>query len=99
MSLTSCYRLTLATAFLGLATQLTACVSVTTPELDARFGDAVRSAREAQVMNPAAAASKAAAPGLDGRAAVNTIDRYQESFKSPPPTFEILNIGGALSGQ
>jgi len=37
--------------------------------------------------------------GLDAQAAVKAQDRYQDSFKAPPKTFEVINIGGALSGQ
>lgn len=99
MSLTPCYgRLVIAVA-LGLSTQLTACVSTTTPELDAKFGDAVRAAREAQTVNPSASANKDPVQGLDGKSAVNALERYQDSFKAPPKTFEVLNIGGSQSGQ
>lgn len=94
MLLKPCYRLLLTTAVLGLATQLSGCVSTTTPELNARFGDAVRAAREAQTLNPAASANQDPVLGLDGKAAVNALDRYEESFKSPPQTFEVINITG-----
>jgi hypothetical protein len=93
MLLKPCYRLLLTTVALGLATQLTGCVS-TTPELDAKFGDAVRAAREAQTLNPTASANQDPVLGVDGKAAVNAQERYQESFKSPPPTFEIINMTG-----
>ena len=92
------YSLLLTTIALGLAAQLTGCAN-TTPALDAKFGDAVRAAREAQTLNPAASANKDPVLGLDGKAAVNALERYQDSFKSPPKTFEILNIGGAMMGQ
>jgi len=82
------------TLLLGL---LAACTSIT-PNYDAKFGDAVRSARQAQTLNPGA---KDMDPvmGLDAQAAVKAQDRYQDSFKAPPKTFEVINIGGALSGQ
>lgn len=92
-------RLLLSTVALGLATQLTGCVSTNTPELDSKFGDAVRAARKAQTLNPDAPANKDPVLGIDGKSAVNAMERYQDSFKAPPTTFEILNIGGALSGQ
>lgn len=94
---TTRYSLLVLTIVLGLAAQLTGCVSTTTPELDAKFGDAVRAAREAQTLNPTASANKDPVVGVDGNAAVNAIDRYQDSFKSPPKTFEVLNIGGGLT--
>ncbi|NMM20016.1 MAG: hypothetical protein HHJ15_08730 [Rhodoferax sp.] len=78
---------------LGFATQFTGCAS-TTPELDAKFGDAVRAARESQTLNPTASTNKDPVLGLDGKAAVNALERYQDSFKSPPKTFEVINITG-----
>lgn len=75
-----------------------ACTS-TTPELDARFGDAVRAAREQQTLNPQPAGTRDPVSGIDGKAAVSAQDRYQESFKAPPKTFEVLGIGGTASGQ
>lgn len=97
MSLNPSFRLLMTTVALGLATQLTGCAS-TVPELDAKFGDAVRAARLNQTLNPAASANKDPVLGVDGKAAVNAMERYQESFKSPPSTFT-PNTGGTLSGQ
>lgn len=79
------------------AALLTACAS-TTPVLDANFGNAVRQARSAQTINLNASANRDPVLGIDGQAAASAQDRYQESFKSPPKTFEIINIGGALTG-
>lgn len=81
-----------------LASLLTACASIT-PNYDAKFGDAVRSARQAQTLNPGAKADTDPVMGLDAQAAVKAQERYQESFKTPPKTFDVINIGGALSGQ
>ena len=83
------------TLLLGL---LAACGSVT-PNYDAKFGDAVRAARQAQTLNPGAKGDTDPVMGLDAQAAVKAQERYQESFKTPPRTFEVINIGGALSGQ
>ncbi len=85
-------RITLS-LLLGL---LTACGSVT-PNYDARFGDSVRAARQAQTLNPVAALDNDPVLGMDAQAAVNAQERYQESFKAPPKTFDVINIGGALS--
>jgi hypothetical protein len=79
--------------------QIQGCSSTTTPQLDANFGSAVRAASEAQRLNPAEPLSVDATPGLDAKAAVNAIERYQDSFKTPPKTFEVINIGGAASSQ
>lgn len=83
------------TLLLGL---VVGCASVS-PNYDAKFGNAVRAARQAQILNPGAPANADQALGLDGRAAVQALDRYQDSFKAPPKTFEVINIGGSLSGQ
>lgn len=78
------------TLLLGL---MAGCASVT-PNYDAKFGTAVRAALQAQTLNPTAAVNDDSVLGLDGKAAVNALERYQDSFKAPPKTFEILNIGG-----
>lgn len=77
---------------------LSACTSVRT-NFDAKLGDAVRSARQAQTLNPAASTNTDPALGIDARAAVNAQERYQDSFKNPPKSFEVINIGGAMSSQ
>jgi hypothetical protein len=76
---------------------LAACASVT-PNYDAKFGDAVRIARKTQTLNPTAPSQADPALGLDAQAAVHALGRYEESFKTPPRTFEVINIGGARSG-
>jgi hypothetical protein len=73
------------------------CTTVTTPELDADHGNAVRAIKAAQTVNPMAPAGNAAVIGIDGKAAVNAQERYQDSFKAPPATFNVLGIGGNLS--
>lgn len=62
-------------------------------EVDLRFGDAVRQARAQQTLNPEARSTDPVA-GIDGVAAQNAIERYQKSFKEPPPSFNVINIGG-----
>jgi len=57
------------------------------------FGDAVRQAQTRQTIDPEAARRAPAYSGLDGPAAVSAWRRYQESFQSPPPSFEILGVG------
>ncbi|GMV03683.1 MAG: hypothetical protein KJZ98_03005 [Burkholderiaceae bacterium] len=67
---------------------------VETRRLDAHFGDAVRQARAQQTLNPEASRNTDPVAGIDGVAAQNTIEQYQKGFKEPPPTFNILGIGG-----
>lgn len=84
------------TATVG-AMLLTACASVT-PVVDANFGNAVRQARTAQTLYPNASANRDPVLGIDGKAGAAAQNRYQDSFKAPPKTFEVINIGGAITG-
>ncbi|MFL6674043.1 MAG: hypothetical protein ACJ8LG_12230 [Massilia sp.] len=65
-----------------------------TPNYDKHFGDAVRQARSAMTINPAASANPDPAAGIDGQAAAEAMVRYQDSFKAPPPVLNVINIGG-----
>ena len=76
---------------------LCGCASSPMPNYDAKFGDAVRQARQAMVLNPAVPTQDRIL-GMDGVAAKEASGRYQESFKSPPPVVNVINIGGALGG-
>ncbi|MBS1189184.1 MAG: hypothetical protein H6R10_976 [Rhodocyclaceae bacterium] len=73
------------------------CASTTTPDYDRHFGEAVRMARAQQTINPEASSNTDPVAGVDGPAAKEAMGRYQDSFKSPPPTFNVMNIGGAMS--
>ena len=77
-----------------LACALLAGCASSTPNYDARFGDAVRQARQAQTLNPNAATTAVPIGGLDGRTAREAAERYHETFKSPPPVVNVINIGG-----
>lgn len=77
---------------------LAGCVAIY-PEVDQQYGYAVTAAREAQTFNPQAGRSARVVSGIDGLAAKATVDRYVESFKSPPPVANVLNIGGGLTSQ
>lgn len=83
---------------LAAAGALAGCAS-STPHYDARFGDAVRQARLAQTLNPGAGQAMAPPPTMEGRTAREVSERYQESFKSPPPVVNVINIGGAVGGR
>ena len=88
-------RLLAATAAGGLL--LTGCAS-TTPYLDSRFGEAVKAARAQQTVNPDASLNTDPVAGVDARSAKSAMDQYRKSFETPPSTFNIMNIGGAMSG-
>jgi len=70
-------------AALLLAMQLAACAYSSTPQLDPRFGDAVRLAMAQQVRDPASAGNRTPADGLDGPSAHAVMQRYRASFVEP----------------
>lgn len=71
---------------------LAGCAS-TTPQWDARFGDAARATLAAQVADPAAARKPHAAVGIDGAAARAAQQQYEASYAAPPPPPPSLSIG------
>lgn len=84
------YKLVMVTRAVLLASLLTACSS--TPYLDSRFGEAVNMAKAQQTINPDASQNMDPVTGIDGVAAKDSMDRYHESFKTPPSTAGILTI-------
>lgn len=75
------------------------CAQTTTPRYDELFGAAVRDARVAMTIDPAAGARADEVKGIDGRAAKEAAKRYHDSFKEPPPVTNVINIGGALGSK
>ena len=84
--------LLLVLAFLG------GCATSTTPDYDQRFGEAVRQARLRMTIMPNAGSNPDPIAGMDGPASRETILRYQDSFKAPPPVVNVINIGGSTTG-
>jgi hypothetical protein len=82
-------------AIAALAGLLAGCAS-TTPNYDARFGDAVRDAKRKMTINPDAGRNTDQALGMDGRASRESLLRYHDSYKTPPPAVNVINIGGAI---
>ena len=72
------------------------CTTPLTPQYDAKFGLAVREARLKMTINPEAGKNPDLALGIHGGAAKETLIRYQNSFKAPPPVTNVINIGGSL---
>lgn len=70
--------------------------STATPHYDARFGDAVREAKLKMIINPDAGKNPDQVSGMDGRAARESVILYQDTFKAPPPTVNVINIGGSI---
>lgn len=78
-----------------LAALACGCAPVT-PNYDAHFGAALRQAKLAMTLHPGAGKTGDPATGLDGRAAREAVERYQASFKDPPPATTVVNIGGPI---
>ena len=70
--------------------------STVTPNYDAKFGDAVREAKLKMTINPGAGRNPDQVVGMDGKAGRDTIILYQDTFKTPPPVVNVINIGGSL---
>jgi hypothetical protein len=67
----------------------------TTPQVDARFGDATTGLRAQQLRDPAASLRNDQRPvdGMGGQAASNAVDQYNKSYTKPAPQMNILNMG------
>jgi len=72
------------------------CASTPTPHYDAQMGAALRDARLAMTIDPAAGSRADNATGIDGRAATEVAKRYQKSFKEPQPP--VLFMGSVIVG-
>ncbi|MEY4883732.1 MAG: hypothetical protein RIS34_1586 [Pseudomonadota bacterium] len=84
---------------LGLCVGLVGgCATSVTPNYDLKFGDALREAKLQMIIDPDAGKNPDMALGIDGGAARETIVRYQNSFKAPPPATNVINIGGSIGG-
>ena len=71
------------------------CATVT-PNYDTTFGDTVRQAKLKMIINPGAGRIPDEVAGMDGIATRNTILLYQDTFKTPPPVVNVINIGGSV---
>jgi uncharacterized lipoprotein len=57
----------------------------TTPNLDAKFGDAVNQAKAQQIINPDASRNTDPVTGIDGQAANAIAGRYHKAYETPTP--------------
>lgn len=71
-------------------------VSGATPEVDTHFGNAVREARARQTVDLEAGKNTDPVAGIDGEAGRAVMTEYYKGFSEPPPTFNILGIGGGV---
>ncbi len=69
------------------------------PHVEEHLGAAVNAAKAQQTLNPDASRNTDPVAGIGGSAAGAAVDEYQKSFKAPPPTFPIINIGVGGGGR
>jgi len=90
------FRLSTLAGLLGLGA-IAGCAS-TTPNWDAREGTSVRVLRGVQHLDPQAAAKNGSRQAsLDGKAALESADRYVHSYREPPVQ-NIFVVGPAVTG-
>lgn len=67
----------------------------TTPQVDARFGDATSGLKAQQLRDPEAPLRNSQRPvdGVGGQPASNAVDQYNKSFTKAAPQMNILNMG------
>lgn len=80
-----------------LGAGLTGCMN-TSPVWDTQFGDAVRTARMMQTLNPNAPYNTDPVTGIDARAATYALDHYNQSFRNPPSDANAFVIGVGANG-
>ncbi len=79
----------------GCSSLLTSVPGATeTPQLDAKFGDTVRAAKAAMLINPNAAKGAVAVHALDATSANNSTEAYQRSFIVRPVISSEPQAGG-----
>jgi hypothetical protein len=81
---------------LALVVLIGGCVNPA-PNVDAALGQAVNAAKARQTLNPQASSNSDPVAGIGGTPAAESMERYNATFKAPPPTFVIIN--GAPAGQ
>jgi hypothetical protein len=77
------------------ALTLAGCIATHAPVVESNMGQAVNSAKSRQTLNLDAARNTDPVTGIGGVPASESIGRYHDSFKAPPPTFVVINPGAA----
>ncbi len=77
----------------AVALALLAGCAGATPYLDEHFGAAVNAAKAQQTLNADASRNTDPAAGIDGPAGASAVGEYLNSFKAPPQSFPVINIG------
>jgi len=77
---------------------LTGCVA-TSPNWDARFGEATRVMAAQQVVAPDASRNADPVAGIDGKAAQGAMGEYSKSYAQPERQSDAFTIGVGGSGR
>jgi hypothetical protein len=81
-------------ACLGIVVIMLAGCAIGLTRLEADYGRSIDLAMSNQTLDPAAQQNLAPVYGLDGKAAMGTLERYQTSFeKPPPPPSFVISVG------
>jgi hypothetical protein len=72
-------------ACLGIGVVMLAGCALGPTRLEADYGRSIDLAMSNQTLDPAAQQNLVPVYGLDGKAAMGTLARYQTSFENPPP--------------
>jgi hypothetical protein len=62
------------------------------PQVDNLFGSSVRHSLAAQTARPDAGKRPLEPAQFDAQSAVAALAKHRESFKSPPPTFNVIGV-------
>ncbi|ATJ85559.1 hypothetical protein [Ralstonia solanacearum] len=76
----------------AIAVTLAGCMT-STPIYDAHFGEAARTVRAMQTLNPNASMNSDPVAGVDGRAATAAMDRYNTQFRTPQADVSAFTVG------
>lgn len=79
------------------ATGLGGCAALAppAPQLDSVFGLSVRHTVASQTLNPEASQRARAMSGFDAQSAIAALAKHRSSFKTPPPTFNVIGLTAA----
>jgi len=77
----------------ALALFLTGGCTSLSPHFDQQVGIAVNTAKAQQIVNPDASRNADPVAGIEGTPAGFAIGEYHNSFKAPPPTFQVIRGG------
>lgn len=83
----------------GLLAMTVLAGCATTPNVDAKFGDAVNLAKAQQTINPNASKNKDPVAGINGQTANSIMERHQKTYEAPAPALSgaIGSIGGGTT--